>query len=87
VKLQTFVVAPDDSQTKPSLQSKFTLLQSKLFSRQNSLFQNINEKFGGKKIYFANTRGPFKKIHDRVEGSFDHFYYIMNKKFWPEEGT
>jgi hypothetical protein len=28
------------------------------FSRQNSLFQNTKEKFGGTKFYFANERGP-----------------------------
>jgi hypothetical protein len=31
-----------------------------IFSRQNSLFQNTKEKFGGKKIYFANERGTFE---------------------------
>jgi hypothetical protein len=31
------------------------------FSRQNSLFQNTKEKFGGKKNYFANERGPNTK--------------------------
>jgi hypothetical protein len=35
---------------KPSLQSKFTLLKSNFFSRQNSLFINTKEKFGGKKF-------------------------------------
>jgi hypothetical protein len=35
---------------KPSLQSKFTLLKSKFFSRQNFFFQNSKEKFGGKKF-------------------------------------
>jgi hypothetical protein len=38
---------------KPSLQSKF-------YSFQNSLFQNTNDKFGGKKTYFANERVPKK---------------------------
>jgi hypothetical protein len=35
---------------KPSLPSKFTLLKSNFFSRQNFLFQNTKEKFGGKKF-------------------------------------
>jgi hypothetical protein len=35
---------------KPSLQSKFTLLPSKFFSRQISLLQKKKEKFGGKKF-------------------------------------
>jgi hypothetical protein len=33
-------------------------LQSNFFSRQNYLFQNTEEKFGGKENYFANERGP-----------------------------
>jgi hypothetical protein len=32
-------------------------LQSKFFARQNSIFKDTKEKFGGKN-YFANGRGP-----------------------------
>jgi hypothetical protein len=41
-------------QDKNLKQKKYTLLQSKFVSRQNSLFQKLKEKFGGKKVYFAN---------------------------------
>ncbi len=37
-------------------------MQSNFFSRQNFFFQNTKEKFGGKKIYFANERGPSVKF-------------------------
>jgi hypothetical protein len=40
----------DNENEKPSLQSNFTLSQSKFFSRLNSFFQNTKENFGGKKF-------------------------------------
>jgi hypothetical protein len=40
------------------LQSKFTLLKSNFFSRQNSLFQNTKEKIGGKKITLQRNEVP-----------------------------
>ncbi len=40
----------------PKVESEIEL-QSKFVSRQNFLFQDIKEKFGGKKIYFANEQG------------------------------
>jgi hypothetical protein len=43
-------------------ENRISFLAKEFFSRQNFLFKNTKEKFGGKKIYFANERGPLKII-------------------------